>query len=58
MKNQRVRYEDALLMLEKDIKNYKDKLHANEIFDEDYAGGSKSFINGDLIKDFIKKLTR
>lgn len=56
---QRVSYLDAMKMLEKEIeKPSEDKLHNNIIYDEDYAGGSTSFVRLALVEQFLKKITR
>jgi hypothetical protein len=57
-KQQRVSYNDALAMLENDIKNYRSKHDVALTFVEDYAGGSDEFVNRRLVETFLKKITR
>lgn len=57
-KLQRVQGKDAKIILEKLISNFQDKMFNATTYEEDYAGGSRMFINSDIIDDLIKKLTR
>ena len=55
---QRVSEKDAEIILNKLIGGFKDKYNTAITFVEDYAGGSQSYINEDIVKELIKKLTR
>lgn len=57
-KFQRVARKDAELMLEKLIKDFRSPVQCATIYEEDYAGASKLFINEDVVQELIKKLTR
>lgn len=56
-KHQRVKYEDALIVLQKNIDGDQDKLHSATTYVEDYAGGSSQYIRRDVVEKVIKKLT-
>lgn len=58
VKHQRVSYSDALKMLDKSIAEFKHPTDVATTYVEDYAGGSSAYLNEEMVKEFIKKLTR